>query len=112
MDSLFWLVSGVALTLVSQLAKWEFEKRRMRHEIRKQAIHDCASLVKADNFTLQGFRNSPEYLRLRNEFGKPVQDKINSDTIRITVTDHSFARADRRIVLEELARIERRWKLL
>jgi hypothetical protein len=112
MNFLFGLVSGVVLALVSPLAKWIFEMLRMRQESRKQAIQDCASLAKADDFTLQDFRNSPEYFRLRSAFSKPVQAQINMDAIRVIITDRSVARADRQIVLDELARIERRWKLL
>ncbi len=101
------LITGTLASLVAPWSQWGVEKRRLRREERRELLQRARQLVTTFADPQSSFRDTPEYSRLRPYLSPKLRKDIEGDAIIVTIGD---GRGGVVIwLLDEFARIERKW---
>ncbi len=110
------LISGSIGSLVAPWAQFGVEKYKLRLENRKKFIDNCREEIQKDEFDIVEFINTPLYSQLRVELAQNLREelsKVSSDKVVIQLGGRGEgANNYKPKLLDELAYIENKWKLL
>ena len=108
------LLGGAIASLAAPWIHWGIEKRRDRRATQRALIATTRTFVASREFAASSFAKHAEYARLRPHFKADVVRAVeNPDDVQDQMDDPGeFREGLRREILDELTRIERRWKLI
>ena|SRR5712692_1144563 len=108
------LIAGVVGSLVAPWIHWGIEKRRDRRATQRDLLGAAREYVASKEFGASQFAKKPVYARLKPHLAADVVRAVeNSEEVRDQMDDPGeFGEDLRRGVLDELTRIERKWKLI
>lgn len=106
------LIAGSFGAIVAPWANWGIETKRERVQSRQNLIKAARELVQR-SVTKEGFRESIEYATLRPHLSKEARDWIENDTITLQLGGRGHG-ADNfgPMILDEITRLEKKWKLI
>jgi hypothetical protein len=107
------LIAGAIGSLIAPWINWGVEKRRKRNERRIELIETWRKIISIDNFDRVYLLNNPAYGPLRDLLKDEVRKEIERPNTHITIIlDSPTESHDRDLLLREIARIEKLWKLI
>jgi hypothetical protein len=106
------LLAGVIGSLFAPWVQWGIEKRRKRLERRQCLINDCREHLDASEFNGRLFRETAVYAAIRPELPAPLVKDFEGDVFVVQVGGRGAGDANRRRLLDEVSRLERKWKLV
>ncbi|MFP7754145.1 hypothetical protein ACLG6S_05710 [Thermodesulfobacteriota bacterium B35] len=106
------LGAGIIGSLVAPWAQWKIEEKRERANARRKFIETCRNLIASD-ISIQQFRETPEYARLRPHLSEMVRKQIESDAIHIQMGGRGGgANNFSPKLFDEITELEKKWKLI
>lgn len=109
------LLSGSIASLAAPWANWGVEKKRMRRQRRQEVIKVWREQIMSDSFSLVDFLESSAYIELRPFIREEVRERVERGP-HATVIQNKRGRRKiwqgREELLDEVARLERKWKML
>jgi hypothetical protein len=114
--ALLGFIGGVIGSIVAPWIHWGVEKRKLKLAARQELIVKARRVVAGD-LDKFAFRETPTYSTLRPLLSERTRKEIESDAITIQRSgrgsgEHSGPRHYARLVLDDLQRLEIKWKLL
>jgi hypothetical protein len=108
------LITGAIGSLIAPWVQWGIEKRRLRRESRREHITVWRTAVDRDDFAYQPFAQGNAYATLRPHLPKALRQTIDQWKNPGIVTSLPIIGRDPIQVrlLEEIARVERKWGLI
>lgn len=107
------LIMGAIGSLGAPWINWGIEKRRKRNERRIELIGIWRKLISIYSFDRRQLLNDPAYGPLRELLREEVRTEIERPNTHITILVNSPTESlDRDLLLREIARIEKLWKLI
>jgi len=108
------IVTGSISALIAPWANWGVEQRRQRRNDRRERIKTWREMVKIKDFKRESFRETTGYSTLRPYLTTGLIEEIERPGTELYTVNSS---PDRRTqlkakVLDEIAEIERKWKLI
>ncbi len=114
------LITGAMASLIAPWAVWGVEKRRLRYSSRKELVRDLRDVL-LDPPDRNEFRLMPVYSRIRPHLSKNVIETIEPKTaglvneaftVSIGQGRHSGINQYSQLLLDDIARIEKKWSLI
>ena len=113
LTSIIGLIAGGIGSLIAPWVKWGIEKRKMRFKKRERIINELKLMASGKDFDRIKFINSSNYILVRNHFLsktiKEIERPLNHITVHMGDPAIDF---ERKMVLEDIARIEKKWKII
>ena len=108
------LISGAIGSLIAPWVQWGVEKKRLRRASRQDQIAAWRTAVDRDDFAYQPFAQGNAYATLRPHLPKDLRQTIDQWKNPGIVTSLPVMGRDPIQVrlLEEIARVERKWGLI
>jgi len=108
------LIAGVVGSLVAPWIHWGIEKRRNRRTAKVDLLSSARQYVVSKEFGASQFAKTSTYARLKPHLaGYLVRAFENPEEVQDQMDDPGeFRESVRRGILDELTRIERKWKLI
>ncbi len=107
------IISGAISSLVAPWAKWGIEKRKLQYEYRKQILIKLKSMLLVEKFDRVRLINTSEYMQVRNYFSKETVERLERPLNHLLASIGSPAfDLEKKNILEEISRLERKWKLI
>ncbi len=104
-SGIFGLLAGAVGSLIAPWVHWGIEKRRDKINRRHALIDSSRYAVSGDAFSRQGFRQSPAYSAVRLYLSESLRSNVESGA-------HGGDITLRQRIFEELAALEKKWKLI
>lgn len=104
-SGIFGLIGGAVASLIAPWVHWGIEKRRDKMDRRRVLIDNTRYAVSGDAFSRQGFRQSSPYSAIRLYLSEGLRNDVESGA-------HSGEITLKRRIFEELAALEKKWKLI
>ena len=115
LTALIAAVFGWIGSVTTPLIKWNIEKRKMRFEKRVEIIKELKAIATEDEFNRVKFINSANYTIVRKHLKPKTIETIERPLNHIRVTigkDKPAVDHKKKIILEDLAKIEKKWKII
>lgn len=108
------LVSGTVASLIAPWVRWGIEKRRARMESRRDLIAEAREYIGSKSFYGAGLTAKPIYPRLKPHLRSDLVEVIeNFGQYRDQQDDPTkFPEELRKEMLDEISRVERKWRLI
>lgn len=108
------LVTGAIASLIAPWVHWGIEKRRTRRESRRALIADARGYVASHLFGGTTFSAKPIYSQLKPHLRHELIEMIENYERVLDQQDDpgKFPKLFREEVLNEISRVERKWKLI
>ena len=108
------LVSGALGSLIAPWIHWGIEKRRQILCRRQRIIDDCRAALDNPAFSVFAFRETPAYAAIREHLNEEArsQTELASGTRIYTGFGRGEGNFHRTKLADEVARIEKQWKLV
>ena len=107
------LLSGIVGSLVAPWVHWGIEKRRFRLQSRRNLVQEWKRALDIAPFDWEAFRQSSAYATLRSHLSPEALAHVESGSIMIqNVGRGQGINNFRPFLLDEVARIERKWHLV
>lgn len=108
------LVTGAVGSLIAPWVNWGIEKRRKQFENRSELVHQWRDIIANADFDRSLMLKSPFYGSLRPLLSPETLQKIERPSTHIysVIGGPPIDNHDRTTLLHEVARIERKWKLV
>lgn len=113
LTALIGLITGALGSLFAPWVNWGIEKRRFRFEYRKKVINDIKELATNNSFDRVKIINSSSYKIIRDFLSentiKELEKPLNTFIIQMgnSAIDH-----ERKGILDDIARLEKKWKIV
>jgi len=105
-SGVFGLIAGAVGSLIAPWVHWGIEKRRNKLDRRRALIDNTRIFLSGDAPTREDYRQSPAYAAIRPYLSQRIRDNIQQ---RNTSGAEQILRED---ILQEIAALEKRWKLI
>lgn len=107
------LIAGAIGSLVAPWVQWGIEQKRLRNSRRIELISQWREIISNRAFNRGNLLNNPLYGPLRELLEEKVRQEIERPSNQITIVlDSPTNSHDRDLLLREIARIEKAWKLI
>jgi len=104
-SGIFGFISGAVASLIAPWVHWGVEKRRDKMDRRRALIDNTRISLSGNAFSRQNFRQSAAYSAIRPYVSESLRSNVESRA-------HGGDVTLRQHVLEELAALEKKWKLI
>jgi hypothetical protein len=109
------LLGGILSNLIVPWGQWSIEKKKNRENTRRQLIEETRNFIDT-SYNQQSFSETLVYSKLRPHLSKSLREDIDSTggSGREIVIFGSLVGGDpiRQRILEEIAALEKKWKLI
>ncbi len=105
-SGIFGFISGAVASLIAPWVHWGIEKRRDKINRRRALIDNTRIFLSGNVFTRETYRQSPAYSAIRPYLSPRIIGNIQQ---RNTSGGEQTLRED---ILQEIAALEKRWKLI
>jgi hypothetical protein len=112
------LIAGIIGSLIAPWVSWGIEKRKLIRGSREKIIRDTRSLLSDRKLSRQDFRQTATYSHIKPHLSCHVVSCIESDevigvdNIALVVRTGPTRLSFRNLTLDDLARLEEKWKLI
>jgi hypothetical protein len=108
------IITGGITSLLAPWTNWGIEKRRQKLNARRDRIEQWRKMVKVKEFARESFRETTGYSTLRPYLTTGLIEEIErpGTSLLLTVGDTVRSTQLKAKILDEIAGIERQWKLL
>ena len=107
------LIAGVIGSLIAPWVNWGIEKRKLRLSSRKEMINKLKSLISEKNFDREKIVNSTEYHHLKEHLSTKTINKLERKELVIYIrTQNDPIDHERKEILEDISKLEKKWRLL
>jgi hypothetical protein len=108
------IVGGVITGVIAPHVAWGIEKRRIRLNDRRDRIKEWREMVKVKEFRRESFRETTGYSTLRPYLTTGLIEEIERPGTSLMTENTSPDRKTqlKAKVLDEIAELERKWKLM
>jgi hypothetical protein len=104
-------VAGLLAGLLMPWIKWEVEKSRLKRKEREQRIIKWRSAAEDANFSIKDFLQSGIYSEIRSYLSKDAIASLEAKR-KIVSVNSMRPNTEQNILLDEIARLEKEWKLI
>lgn len=105
-------IAGAVASLMAPWMNWGTEKRRLRLKARRSLVSDWRTAVMSASSS-QRFRESEAYASLRPHLLPKVRTRLEEDVMHVQVGGRGQGADNfKPLVYDDIARIERSWKLI
>lgn len=107
------LLSGAVGSLVAPWIHWGIEKRRDKRAHRRELINSWRVVLQSKAFDRRAILECPTYGILREELTEDARKQIERSSSNLILdNDSPISNPDKRVLLNEIARIEKKWRLV
>jgi hypothetical protein len=109
------LVGGLITGVIAPHIAWGIEQRRIKLNDRREKIKEWRQMMKVKDFNRDRFRNTTAYSTLRPYLTPKLVAEIEDPIIRLELNTGEPVKRTTTLkakILDEIAEIEGRWKLL
>jgi len=100
------LLAGILGSLIAPWANWQIEKKKMRRNARRSTLAQLRTKIRVQVNTRRVLQEN-EYRSLRSHMHTDVINELEEGD-----PPYALQREDERLLLDELDRLERKWKLI
>src|SRR5215204_6490343 len=112
LPALLGLVAGVVGSLVAPWVNWSVEKRRSRLAYRQRHISAWRKHIQTFRFHEGSFTSTSVYAQMRPHLRREVRERLEKPRTTIIPNEARGEVAEKYMLLDEVARIEKEWGLV
>jgi hypothetical protein len=108
--ALVGVISGTIGTLILLPFKWYIEQKKLRYHARKDLLLEIRNFLASNQYNQSTFGNTAEYSKILPHLSQPVIESIEGKNTTIIIG--RGGEVIKTLVLDDLARLEKKWKII